>query len=292
MSHINITKNNHTDAEPGAIFLNHTASEVAKNSLLYIQHVGHHCFKGNNLYCDRVEFKSIHLVFTLDGKGHLNFRNMNHDVAKGQVMLINCFEHHIMYSNPELGWHYKWIHFDGFNSTSLHDIIYDKFGPVIDFGNDQYIPQNIDSLIEMVLTRDINIEIKASNTINNILTYILLNGNSRLNHSSAVNYKIKSVLDFIEKNYSTNIKYDDLIKIGCYSKYHLSRLFKAVTGYNPHEYIIKYRINAAKGFLTSTGMTIDEIARSVGYENTGNFITTFKRLENVTPLKFRKAQVY
>jgi AraC family transcriptional regulator len=88
------------------------------------------------------------------------------------------------------------------------------------------------------------------------------------------------------------LKIDDLLHIACYSRYHFSRLFKAVTGFNPHEYIVKYRINKAKTLLNKSIMSIDEIAEIIGFDTTSNFIHTFKKLENITPSKYRKSQVY
>ncbi|NJD04392.1 MAG: AraC family transcriptional regulator [Ruminiclostridium sp.] len=285
-----ISKYNPAEVQPGfELFLNHTVSTAAKTFLLYIQHVGHHYFKGNRLFYERKEYKSFHLVFTLGGKGHLYLRNKNYDIVKGQLMFINCMEYHIMSSDAELGWHYKWIHFDGFNAESLYSMIYEKYGPVMDFGSDTFIPNGIDNLIEMVLSRDINIEIKASNIITGILTYVFLNGNSGTVSSNDANSKIKAVIDFIEKNYASDIGINDLVRIACYSKYHFSRLFKAITGYNPYEYIIKYRINTAKTLLKSTVISVEEISETVGFDTSSNFIYTFKKLEGITPSKFRKA---
>lgn len=281
------------DVKPGYdIFLNHTVSSFAKSAFLYIQHVGEQYFDKNELNCDRQDFKSIHILITLDGKGSLTQKDKNYTVHKGQVMIINCLEHHLMSSDPVMGWHYKWIHFSGFNSELFFNMIYEKFGNVINFNEDSFIASQIDSLIEIVLNIDINAEIKASNILTQILTHVYLNGNTQTENYHTIHSRMKAVLLYIDENLASDLNYDDLVKIACYSKYHLPRIFKAFTGYSPHEYIIKLRINKAKNLLKSTDRSVDEISGIVGFQSPSNFINTFRKLEGITPLKFKKLQVY
>jgi len=96
-----------------------------------------------------------------------------------------------------------------------------------------------------------------------------------------------AILEFIEKNYFSNISLEDMAAAACSSKYHFCRNFKKITGYGPYEYLVKYRINKAKSLLKETDIPVGEIAESVGFESTSNFIQTFKKLEGLTPLKYR-----
>jgi AraC-like DNA-binding protein len=286
--------NNSTGVKAGyGLFLSHTASLIAKSNLLYIQHVGHHFFDRGSLYCDRKEFKSIVLLFTIGGKGHLSYRGRNYEITQGQIMIINCFNHNLMRSDPELGWHYKWVHFHGISAEGYFNMIFDKFGPVIDMRNDIATTQDIDQLIDMVQSGDMNIEIKSANIITGILTHIFLNGSSDIrDYKNSLNSRIQAVLDYIGDNYSSKISNNELMKIACYSKPHLYRVFKAMTGYHPHEFIIKYRINMSKYLLKNTDLTVEETAQRIGFESTSNFISTFRKLEGITPTAFRKERMY
>ena len=280
------------EVKPGyELFLNHTASLLAMSAFLYIQHVGHHFFDRDSLFCERKDFKSILVVYTLGGKGFLSYRGRNYEIGKGQVMIINCTDYHIMRSHPKLGWHYKWVHFYGCSAEAYFNLIYEKYGVVMDFSDDTFITQCIDNMIDLVQTSDMHTEIKASNILNNILTHVFIKCNST-NGKNTLRSRMQAVLDFIKDNYSSEITSSDLVKIACYSKCYLFRVFKAITGYHPYEYIIKYRISKAKDLLNVSSMSVDEIAHITGFESTSNFICTFKKIEGMTPLKFRKAQVY
>ncbi len=68
----------------------------------------------------------------------------------------------------------------------------------------------------------------------------------------------------------------------------LSRAFRETTHIGILEYIHLIRIKAAKEMLSSdSGMTVLQIGRICGYGNIDSFMRVFKRLEGVTPGKYR-----
>ena len=69
---------------------------------------------------------------------------------------------------------------------------------------------------------------------------------------------------------------------------HFSRQFKTRTGYSPYEYIILRRIDKAKYLLTSTQLSVKEIAFATGYNSEENFIHSFRSNVGVAPGLFRK----
>jgi AraC family transcriptional regulator len=67
------------------------------------------------------------------------------------------------------------------------------------------------------------------------------------------------------------------------SPHYFSRLFKRSTGFAPHQYLIKCRIERAKQLLLKGKLTIAEVAYSVGFANQGHLNYHFKRLVGITP---------
>jgi AraC-like DNA-binding protein len=106
------------------------------------------------------------------------------------------------------------------------------------------------------------------------------------NASKAVNLSKK----FMHENYCQLITLNDLSQITHVSPFHLSRLFKKETGSSPIQYLMKYRIEAAKQYLKSTNETIAVIAERIGYESEAHFQHTFKRMTGITPGKYRTLQ--
>jgi len=101
--------------------------------------------------------------------------------------------------------------------------------------------------------------------------------------SAAVN----TVLDYIHRHYAKDIDNAELSRAVGYHPYHLNRLMKNATGTTLHQYLITYRIRAAKRYLTETELGISEIAELCGYMNFCNFSSDFKKKTGTSPSKYR-----
>ncbi len=69
----------------------------------------------------------------------------------------------------------------------------------------------------------------------------------------------------------------------------LHERFKAETGFTPADWRTRQRIAQAKAMLREPGRSITEVAMACGFSTSQYFATTFKRLEGVTPGKWRRA---
>jgi AraC family transcriptional regulator len=73
------------------------------------------------------------------------------------------------------------------------------------------------------------------------------------------------------------------------SPYHFARAFKAAAGLTPHRYVTRCRVDEAKRLLTTRRLTVDAVARRVGFANGSHLARAFRRLEGVTPSAFARA---
>lgn len=71
------------------------------------------------------------------------------------------------------------------------------------------------------------------------------------------------------------------LKAGFSSKYHMSI----------SEYTNSIRMTMAENLLSTTDLSIDEIAKQLGYNYSGNFVKMFKKTHGKTPLAFRKLKI-
>jgi len=266
---------------------NWTPSLLAKTTFYYLQSAGYFNAK-KGYYTRREGYKSILMLYTLEGRGSAEYRGKRYELGAGQLFIINCYDYQEYYTSSDENWKIKWVHFFGSNSEEYFNIIYDNYGPVI--GIDNKIVNYIDAIMDMMENGDRQFEIKASNIVVNMLTYILLEASAKSGQCENQNQygQVKDAIDFIEANFNSGITVKDMAEKACYSLHHFIRIFKKTTGYSPYEYLVKYRINKAKTLLDSTDKTIEEISHSVGFESASNFVRTFRQLEDMTPLKYRK----
>lgn len=81
---------------------------------------------------------------------------------------------------------------------------------------------------------------------------------------------------------------NDLCRKMNLSRIQLNHLFKRCYGVTPHDYLIKYKFIHACKLLANTNMTVVAISDAIGYSNTTQFHTTFKKLFGMTPAQYRK----
>jgi AraC-like DNA-binding protein len=70
------------------------------------------------------------------------------------------------------------------------------------------------------------------------------------------------------------------------SSSHFHERFVAETGFTPHSYITRQRIDAAKRLLEEGEYSIAEIAFRVGFSSSQHFATVFKKIEGISPSRF------
>jgi AraC-like DNA-binding protein len=99
--------------------------------------------------------------------------------------------------------------------------------------------------------------------------------------------QLKPALEYIEKNYGGQVTLEVLARETGLSPKYFCRCFRAVTHRSPIDYLNHYRIECASFLLTSSDMTIAEIAQRCGYSDSSFFIKQFKRYKGTTPKKYR-----
>jgi len=68
---------------------------------------------------------------------------------------------------------------------------------------------------------------------------------------------------------------------------YLSSLLKVLTGQNTQQYIHEKLIEKAKEKLSTTDLSVSEIAYELGFEHPQSFSKLFKTKTNISPLEFR-----
>ena len=102
------------------------------------------------------------------------------------------------------------------------------------------------------------------------------------------NPEIVKAAEYIRLNYEKKISVDDLSLMTGYSASRFQYLFRQIYDVSVIEFLINERIKHAKELLRFDMLNINEVARSVGYEDSYYFSKIFKKREGVSPKEFRK----
>jgi AraC family transcriptional activator of pobA len=129
---------------------------------------------------------------------------------------------------------------------------------------------------------------------------LLLNYADRFYHRQFITRKITNhqILDRLEEIHAAYFNSDDLINKGLptfqyitekltISPNYLSGLLKALTGHSTQQHIHNKLIEKAKEKLSTTQLSVSEIAYDLGFEYPQSFSKLFKTKTNSSPLEFR-----
>ncbi|QGG57032.1 helix-turn-helix domain-containing protein [Paenibacillus sp. B01] len=100
---------------------------------------------------------------------------------------------------------------------------------------------------------------------------------------------IDLVLDYIHTNYPQKITLEDLTNCAYLNRISLNEMFQKRCGCTAMGYLLSYRLKVAGDLLVHTDMTLDEIARSIGFQYDTYFIKQFTAKRGLSPTAFRNA---
>jgi AraC-like DNA-binding protein len=85
------------------------------------------------------------------------------------------------------------------------------------------------------------------------------------------------------------ISLESIAKQAQLSPFHFLRLFSAVLGVTPHQYLVRTRLRRAARLLADTAQPITQVALDSGFADLSNFVRTFHRAAGASPRNFRRA---
>lgn len=107
------------------------------------------------------------------------------------------------------------------------------------------------------------------------------------NHRQKNSSLVRTITEFISRNYHKAIKLDDLANVVYKHPKYLSRLIKQETGSNFSDILLKVRMEKAKELLMKNELNISEVAYKVGINDPHYFSKIFKKYYDMTPTEYR-----
>jgi AraC-like DNA-binding protein len=105
-------------------------------------------------------------------------------------------------------------------------------------------------------------------------------------------HKLRSISDavigMIHQAFDTDLTLEYCASQINYHPHYVSKVFRHEVGVTFSDYLLRFRLQMAKRWLTETDMTITEIAERLKYTNATNFIRYFRKIEGTTPGKYRE----
>ncbi len=141
--------------------------------------------------------------------------------------------------------------------------------------------QGFDSVLELMSILDF---LSASKN-QKLLSNSSFSSRETLSYSSR---RVEKIMQYINKNFDSDIALKDAAKIAGMTEVSLSRFFKARTGQSFVDTLTDVRLGNASRMLIDTTQSISEIAYNCGFNNMSNFNRVYKKKKLCTPKQFRE----
>lgn len=265
-----------------------TPSSTAKSIYFYAQETGY--FKTKYPYfSERQNLDSFLIVYTISGKGHLQYGGQNYPLTKGQCFFIHCQEHHLYRTDSEDAWEFLWLHFNGSSALGYYKEFTRNGFHILNCHDDFFMSATLWRIIALYQKKDLTTEIVTSGLIDQILTELLVQTATNSADTFLIPEYIRQIAREIDKNFQTPLSLAHFEQKYHRSRCHLLKQFKKYIGTTITEYLILTRISHAKELLKYTPLPVSTIAIQCGIPNVTHFINLFKARESLTPLSYRKA---
>ena len=100
--------------------------------------------------------------------------------------------------------------------------------------------------------------------------------------------RLQRVLDKVEEELTRPLSLLELASVAGISPFHFAREFQRSTGFAPHQYVVKRRIDRAVQLLGTTQSSITEIAQLVGFHRGSHMARHMRKLLGLTPAQLRQ----
>lgn len=265
-----------------------TPSAYARKHYLYVQEAGTlqslepHISRRQNL-------NSFLLFIVLEGEGILFYNGVRHNISAGDCVWIDCTKPYFHESSAEHPWSLKWVHFNGMEAGNFYNAFLSRGNSYL-FHPRSILPfiEALDQLYLCYQNKTSLMELSANKLLTDIITLCFTENESLKQGEYSIPIKLQEIHTYLMENYYRKITLEDLSSRFFISKFHLSREYKKIYGTTILNDLTYQRVSHAKSMLRFSDDSIDTIALSCGFQDTGYFIKVFKKVESMTPLEYRK----
>ncbi|MBE5730434.1 MAG: helix-turn-helix domain-containing protein [Clostridiales bacterium] len=232
------------------------------------------------------------LIFVVGGGGRFELDGYLYPIKENTIIICSKDVAHSEYvfDSPDVQ-----VYHLGFSGVVLGDlepdVVINEPYCMLNTGEDwQLFKSYFEALVKEEKTRGMGSKIIQDDLVRVLLISTLRLAAPDFERLYSHNKAYLDAKEYFDKNYLTIENIEDVCKLLGLNKFYLTHLFKERLGIPPIKYLLNKRMERAKQYLSTTGLTIGEVAQRCGYTDTAYFCRVFKKNEGVSPLKYRNQQ--
>ncbi len=254
--------------------------------LLYVSYSKYEKDRGNIMH----SHSFTEFLFVDGGEGAVLTRSRAFPVSGGDFVVFPSGLYHTEKSGIETNMEYYVL---AVSNIVMKDYVPGSdFDPILAHGRDAgSIGEDIKRIFSTLRAGGEGYEVEVFSTFLDIVRRLLKLPSSpfSLPEAKMQNGQMVGVKDYIDTHYMENFNLDDLALRFHLSKYHLVREFSRFYGRSPMSYLEDRRIREAKYLLSSTHLSMTEIASTLGFSSSSYFSQRFHASVAMTPMDYRRS---
>ena len=263
---------------------------LLKNSGLFSLSSGgwHNC---NDLYkISRPEgFAYPLIIATLSGAGTLRIKDKDYLLTGGTVAFVPRNVPNIYQTQKGNHWEFYWLHTSGNLSNQFLDTAAISGSFTIPSGSGFDYISSIEKIIKLCDNNaKYHTALVLSEKLSELLHALAIYLSKASGNAPRADSLSNKVIAYLEQHYSEQVKLDNVANMLFVSKSHLIRVFKKETGCTPHRYLVDYRLIRSAQMLKHNNYSIESIAEKVGFSSSSHYISNFRRLFGITPMRYHE----
>ncbi len=277
---------------------------------------------------ERRNIDSFVFILVTHGTLHITQNGINYDVSENESIILFPNRTHYGYKPSEGLLSYYWTHFyitdpdyhiynrkallrnnavmSGIKNSYASSMLAPSYQPDqareagVQYILPEYIHLNNDVRTVVLFTQLLDISRRDSYQLNwrsrYALNLLLAEFHSECNEMQMFHLdadspvSVKAVIEWLRTHFDENITVAELAEQFNYNPTYLTALIKKHTGFTITELLSQYRINVAKGLLSSDSSTsVRRVALLCGFSDEKYFMRVFRKIAGMTPKEYRDA---
>ncbi|MBQ8159897.1 MAG: helix-turn-helix transcriptional regulator [Clostridia bacterium] len=271
------------NVSPASEYYIHVPGRTAQELFLYPLQCGLFTYEpGYTL--TRQSFDSFLIMYVQRGEMLLSLPHITQRIPEGHFAFLDCYRTH-GYSAPD-GAECLWLHFDGTSARYYFDAISERLGSVFFMSEPAHVLRILRAILRIFSENLPAEDALLHRHLTDLLTeFLLVRPSSQ--HPLTPAQIASAAAGFIGEHLSEDLSLQRIADTAGLSPFYFSRLFLRETGYTPHEYLIRCRMQSARYLLRCTRLSLREICESTGFSSESAFCHAFRKHHGMTPGAFR-----
>jgi AraC-like DNA-binding protein len=102
-------------------------------------------------------------------------------------------------------------------------------------------------------------------------------------------WQVRRVTAYMRDRLGDEIGLQELAGVVGLSRWHFCTAFRQATGYSPHRWLARVRMERARELLSHSALGVTDIALAVGYDTASAFASAFRRHVGLSPSQYRRS---